>query len=389
MHEIRVLEAEEHKFAIDMFVGTLHWPRPKEEFRERAAEMMVPGRVLGAFTGEELIGTTSSLPSSLRVPGGAELPMAAVTDVGVRADHTRQGLLTRLQRRLFEDLDEPVAALRASEASIYGRFGYGIATRDMRLSVDRARASTRNPGTVRQIGEDEATKLLPRLHERIARTRAGSMSRAEQWWTGNFVMRQQFEGRQSFAVHQNAEGEVDGYVDYAVERVGDKRELTVRELWAADQRGYAELWRYVFSIDLIDTVATKGRPLDEPLDLLLPNPRAIRVTELGDELWLRLLDVPTALAAREYGPESVLLEVRDEFLPANNGTYRIGASGAHRVSEEAELRCDVATLAGCYLGDRLPSDFALAGLLEGEPDAVRRADGVFRTNQQPWCGTSF
>ncbi|WP_026198059.1 GNAT family N-acetyltransferase [Sciscionella marina] len=388
MHEVRVLHPDQHRAATDVFLDTLHERPVEDRMWERHAEAFEPGRMLGAYADGELVATVGSFPSAVRVPGGATVPMAAVTNVGVRADHTRKGMLTSLKRGLFGEVREPIAGLHASEAGIYGRFGYGIATRSITVTVDRTKARAKNPGSVRMVPAEEAAKLLPELHERIGFARAGAMRRPAGWWTGMAAEREQ-RGKHTVVVHRNPEGVEDGYVQYGIHRPGEQRELTVKEFWAATPDSYAELWRYVLSVDLVGTVVVPDRPRDEPLDLLLEDPRAARITNSSDELWLRLLDVPAALAARSYGPGSVVLGVHDDFLPENSGNYRIGAEGATRVEEEPDLRCDVPALATLYLGDRSPSELAFAGRLTGPDEAIRRADAVLRTERPPWSGTDF
>ncbi|AIJ23613.1 sterol carrier protein domain-containing protein [Amycolatopsis methanolica] len=124
---------------------------------------------------------------------------------------------------------------------------------------------------------------------------------------------------------------------------------------------------------------------------MLTDPRACAVTGVHDQLWLRLLDVPAALAARAWGPGgSVVVEVTDPQLPANTGRYRFIPGGAEPTTAAADLRTGPETLAMLYLGDRLPSALAAAGRLEVvEPAAVPHADSLFATRVPPWCGTPF
>jgi len=145
-------------------------------------------------------------------------------------------------------------------------------------------------------------------------------------------------------------------------------------------------------------------PLDDPLELLLTRPRDRAVTAEEDETWLRLVDVPVALAARAFpacGPDAggsaagpVLLAVHDALLPDNAGVYRLGGGTAERVGPlgagPAELECDVAALAMAYLGDRAPSTLAATGWWTvHDPAALPRADALFATGVTPWCGTHF
>ena len=147
----------------------------------------------------------------------------------------------------------------------------------------------------------------------------------------------------------------------------------------------------LLGLDLVRSVTLLTRPLDEDLDLLLTDPRAAKYGGSEDETWLRLVDVPTALAARTYGQAGpVVLEVVDDLLPANSGRYLVGPDGAGRTDREPQLRLNVSDLAAAYLGDRPLSRFAAAGLVEVfDEAALADADLLFRLDEAPWCGTYF
>src|SRR5262249_62239311 len=86
-------------------------------------------RTLTAYEGDYAVGAAASYPFELTIPGG-QLPAAGVTWVGVLPTHRRRGVLTEMMRNQIEDVHErgePLAILWASEAAIYGRFGYGVA----------------------------------------------------------------------------------------------------------------------------------------------------------------------------------------------------------------------------------------------------------------------
>ncbi|MBY8852499.1 sterol carrier protein domain-containing protein, partial [Saccharothrix sp. MB29] len=146
-------------------------------------------------------------------------------------------------------------------------------------------------------------------------------------------------------------------------------------LWARSAEAWADLWLFVLGVDLVDRVEAPGRPVDEPVEWLLGDRRACRLADLEDESWLRLLDVPAALAARAYRPApSVVVAVRDAYLPENAGSYRISAEDAVRTGEAADLVLDVDALASVYLGDVSFGTLAGARRLEvATPGAAARA----------------
>ena len=120
------------------------------------------------------VGVAGLLDLQLTLPGGARLLIAGVTEVGVLPTHRRRGVLSRLMSTLLDDAREhgdPVAGLMASEAPIYGRFGFGAADRVARVEVETADASLREPladaGRLEIADLATAQAQLPGLHERV------------------------------------------------------------------------------------------------------------------------------------------------------------------------------------------------------------------------------
>ncbi|MGM1059205.1 GNAT family N-acetyltransferase [Saccharothrix sp. Mg75] len=399
-HDVRVLDDSQYRTAHTLFRGTLHHgPAPDEQW-EFARESYDAGRALGAFAEGEMIGTVQSFPSAMAVPGGAVVPHAAVSRVGVRADWTRRGVLNALQRAQLSALrsaGDVVASLRASETEIYGRYGYGVASRYKLLKVDRRRAAPRSrvAGRVRLVGAEEGERVARELFAGLSPRRAGTIARWPGWWALN-VRRTADEENLRVAVRSSG-GVDDGYVIYkvtpGVHEASDEKptSLSVLDLWAGSAEAWADLWLFVLGVDLVREVVAFGRPVDEPVEWLLGDRRACRVVDLEDESWLRLLDVPAALAARAYrDAPPVVVGVRDAYLPENSGSYRVSAEGVVRTGEAADVTLDVDALASVYLGD--VSFRALAGtrrLVVGTPGAAVRADAVFGVDEVPWSGTYF
>lgn len=400
-YDVRALHPDELRAASTLFRAALHYgPASDEEWAAGRAGLN-DDRVLGAFRDGTMVGTALSFGSELLLPGGESLPMAMVTAVGVRADSTRRGALTALMRAQLTGVREPLATLRASEATIYGRFGYGVATRGRTVLVNGERARFRpgvpGGGSVRIMPLGEAFDLLPALYDSIGDRRPGWIARPEAWWREmrSWVLRPD-GGPHVVAVHTGPDGD-DGFVMYQVPRGsrGERRAVTVSALTAAGPDAWAGLWRFLLSIDLAEDVRAGLRPLDEPVEELFDDVRAVRTVDHEDETWLRLVDVPRALAGRAFGTfpaasGSVVIEVRDAFLPANSGRYRLGDGPAVRVVEPAELTMDVDVLAQLFLGDVAPSTLAYAGrLTAAKSDALSAADRLFAVDGSPWCGTYF
>lgn len=362
-----------------------------------------PDRTWGVHSDDQIVGTATSYPCRMAVPGGAVLDTAAVTQVGVRSDHTRRGLLSALMRAQLDDLlvrGEVLAALHATEARIYGRFGYGVATRARGVRLRRSgrglRPTAPLEGAVRLLAPDDVGPVTAAVHDRIALRRPGMLTRGETWWRSPAERAQQDKRSVLVAAHAGQDG-VDGFV--VASTAGSHsatRSLDVEDMHADGPHATAALWRFLLDVDLVGEVTAWGRPLDEPLDLLLADPHDLTVTGVGDELWLRLVDVPAALAARSFGAAApVLLGVHDPLLEDNAGVYRIAGGTAERVEPlggpvAPQIECDVAALAMAYLGDRRPAELAATGWWTvHDPDALEQIDAAFATPTVPWCGTMF
>lgn len=403
-HDVRLLRDDELRPAHELFLAALLRGPVSDEQWERSGALYAPQRAFGVHEGGALIGTAMSFPVEVAVPGGAAVPTAAVTRVGVRADRTRRGVLSALMRHQLAEAaaaGDVLASLRATEGRIYGRFGYGVATRVRSVAVKRTggsgwRSGAPVGGAVRMLAAGDAVSTLAALHERIGLARPGGMSRTRPWWEvgvgGPLAERTLVVA----AVHAGPDGD-DGYLVATVDDSGGwhERALVLRDLHATSVEAVAGLWRFALDVDLAAAVQGR-RPLDEPLELLLADPRDCAVTGVEDETWLRVVDVPAALAARRFAPaEPFLLAVHDAVLGSNSGVYRVADGGVERAGElggavTPELECDAAGLAMAYLGDRAPSELVATGWWRAwSPEAVARADAAFATGRVPWCGTNF
>ncbi|GAA5049704.1 GNAT family N-acetyltransferase [Nocardia callitridis] len=359
-----------------------------------------PGRTLGARLDGQLVGAATSFTSWLAVPGGARVPHAAVTRVGVLPTHTRRGVLTALLRRQLDDIaarGEVVASLRASEGLIYERFGYGVASSFVRLNIRRARARLRDSvppsGEVRLLDRAQAWKVLPQIYTAADIRWTGAIDRPEYWWRQQELM----TGDPAYVAVHGPVGAEDGFlryhpIDTAQWFTGADRTIVVDDLVATTPAALLGLVRYLLSVDLVHTITIAFAAPDNPLPHLFTDPRAVETVAVRDETWLRLVDVPAALNARTYreNAAAVLVEVRDDVLGANTGVYRIAADGVTRVDATADLRTDVAALAAVYLGASSWRQLVVSGRAqESRPGVARSADELFVTDEQPFSGTFF
>lgn len=400
-HDVRVLAGDEIAQAEAVFrTAMIGLPSEAGLTPEDRAADHEPGRALGVFDGEELAGTAESYGSWMVVPGGERVPHAAVTHVGVLPTHTRRGILTALMRRQLEDIaarGEIVASLRASEAVIYERFGYGAASEYATFEVSRRRAVFRDSvpagSAVRLADPRKHWKQFADIYEPAAWT--GAIGRYESWWRS----RERWTRGDTAPRYAVVTEDGDGYALYQPASDGDAwfsgdRTVTVTDFVAHTDAAYAGLVRHLVTLDFAETIRFTGRPADDPLPTLFTDRRAARVTGVGDETWLRLVDVPAALAARRYssGPV-VVIEVKDSFLPSNNGRYRVGGrphEAARPDSSRPDLTVGAAALASAYLGGTRWAALAQSGqVTEHRAGAVAAADQLFATAAAPFSGTGF
>lgn len=364
--------------------------------------ILEPGRTLGAFDGADLVGTVDSTSGSLTLPGGKSVPHAAVTHVGVLPTHTRRRIVSALIRRQLLDArerGEVVASLRASEATIYERFGYGIASTSESAELDTRRATLRpqvpTGSTVRLIDADRSWDLLSRIHSGTPSRRAGAITRPATWWVLQELRAAGSATPRYIAVHGEP-GEEYGFVRYHpidTERwfTGDDRTVVVDDLFAPTDDAYAGLIRFLLSLDLVDRIVFTALPVDTPLPWLITDPRAFRVLGRRDETWLRVLDTGVALRERSYtGTGSITVTVHDDFLAEGSHTYRISSDGAEPTQGTPDLEFGVAALGSLLLGGVRWHQLALSGAIRvAEPAALAVAETLFGTHLAPFAGTSF
>jgi predicted acetyltransferase len=294
---------------------------------------------------------------------------------------------------------EVVATLRASEATIYERYGYGVASSSQTVEVQTARAALRpgvaDGGPVRLLDPADVWDVLPRIYADNRPSRPGTIDRPDVWWHGVRLRTESGSGPWYVAVH-GIPGAENGFVRYRpidTDKwfVSDQRTIVVEDFFAPDVDSYLGLLRFLLGLDLIDRVVFWMLPLDDPLPWLLLDQRAARVTATHDETWLRIVDAEKALAARQYGGDGIVtIAVDDPLLPDNSITVAITGDGAERTDRDPQLRVGVAGLAAVLLGGATWRNLAVAGLAQAEnPSALAAADRLFAAREAPHAGFFF
>jgi predicted acetyltransferase len=347
------------------------------------------------------VGTAATHPFELTLPGETLVPAPGVTAVGVLPSHRRQGVLSAMMRHQLTELrtrGEFLSVLLASEAPIYGRFGYGPATYTGRLTVQRHKAALDLPrahstadgratGSVEVLRRAECGEILEEVYDRYRRAQPGALSRPHRWWALRAGQPPISPAPRYIAVHRDADGVPDGYASYSL---GEKQTLTVDETITTDDAVFTALARFVLGHDLVSQVVFKHVPPQHPLRWQLTDFRAAEMGGDTDWLWVRLLDVPRALTARGWFTDGELvLAVDDPFLDWHGRyllTVRDGKAECVPTGREPDLSLDVRDLGSLYLGGTAPSTLVRAGHIRAHrPDAATRADALFRTDRSPHC----
>jgi predicted acetyltransferase len=317
--------------------------------------------------------------------------VAGVTWIGVSPTHRRRGILTALKRRMLDDLHaagEPIAALWASEGAIYQRFGYGPAAWNVSLTVPSKAAFNRPVAAtgVRLTAPDPS--VLAPIYDDVAARSLGWSARDAKWWDYRLYDPAHNRSGASPLLSALADGPdgVDGYALYSTKQEWEggmsASTVIVRELVAKNADTKARLWRYLLDLDLMKTVNVYFAGIDDPLLHLLAEPRAA-MAKLKDNLWVRLVDVPTALTSRTYSTDvDVVLEVDDAFCPWNTGRYRLigGTDGAtcEPTTDPADVAVHAGDLGAAFLGGTTLVARAAAGhVTELRPGTLAPASLAF------------
>jgi predicted acetyltransferase len=406
--EIRPITEEEYPAyarAVESAFGSV--PTDQEtEFYRQDTEL---DRTLAAFDDGDIVANAGSWAMEQTLPGLASIPVAGVTAVGVASTHRRRGLLTRMMDLQLDDTaarGESVAILTASESVIYGRFGYGWATSEATVAVEQAFSRfaqpVADPGRMRRVDAETARKALPALLERIRRQTPGDVTRLSWSWdriAADLEGDREGAGPLFWAIHESASGEPDGMVRYRFKQEWNHgltgSTLVVDDLMALTPEVEAVVFRYVLDVDLVRDCRIYCRPVDDHLRWRLADPRRYRVESVADSVWVRLVDIPAALAARRYTADGeVVVEVHDAFRPANDGRYVVegGPEGAicARTTEDPDIAVAVDGLGAAYLGGVRFHTLAAAGRAEErKPGGLRRADAMFVSDAAPLCRSGF
>ncbi len=414
MDPVEIRAPREEEFHEIVSLANIAFGEEATEQDESAFRRAFPfDRALCAFDAGRLVGSLAVLSLELTLPGRTALPAGGATWGATLPTHRRRGILRSLfaaQLNDMRDRGDPLSVLMASEATLYRRYGYGPASSIMSFSIDRAyarlaveRGDNRPERIVLATGV-EAAGMLAGVYETLRLGQPGAVSRPPGWWASYLwdpLMEREGYTGMYHAVHMDRDGVPDGYVTYRIREEWaastPKGDVQVIELIAGDAAVYRALWEFVLGTDLCQTASCWRARVDEPLRWLLADPRRLEVNALADDLYVRLLDIPRALAAREYSiAGELVLEISEPFPVARTGRFRlstggIGAGAECRPTDRVpDLVLDVDALGAAYLGGVSFTTLAAAGRIAGvDRRVLATADAMFSTGIAPYCATMF
>lgn len=359
-----------------------------------------------AFVDGKMAGTLGTFPFTVRL-NGAPVAMGGVTAVGTLPSHRRQGLLRKIMAEALStmrDRKQSYAILWASMAAIYQRFGYGLASTQVRYNFDpRDVAYERpvsTPGTIELMTKEDAFPLLKQIYVQHATPRNLHIHRSTPLWEAG-TLRPPKKGQPLYiAVYRNADGEPRGHLVYSTSeeprnKPGPGQKMVVNDFIPLDLEAQAALWEYIRRHDLVGRVQLHGMPEDDSLPSLLLEPRMLD-RSTGDQIWMRIVDVEQALPQRPYGSrgELTLAVEGDDLCPWNNGTYLLETDGrtsaVQRTTRSAQLTVSPNTLASLLAGHRSATYHQRAGqLVAADQSCLAIADTIFRTEYAPHCPNGF
>lgn len=364
-----------------------------------------PEWTLCAFDGSRLAASYATLPLTVRANGKA-MAMGGVTTVATAPEYRRRGLLRAITTRALaaqREAGQSVAALWASQAAIYQRYGYTSASTQVNYQIDSVDLRLLTPAVDSvQVSRGSVAELMPEiknLYRNYIAERSLYLHRSAPLWQSNVLNDNGATHPVRSAICRDEAGTARGYVIYTlvdgkVDHRARNQLLEVRDLVAVDLEAYKGLWEFLGKHDLVGRISWARAPLDDPLPELLAEPRLLH-SQPYEGLWLRLVDVAAAMAGRGYQCDGeISFSVgADALTPWNDGTFRLtvskGTAEVARISSEPEFSIDRKHLASVWCGRHRLCTLANWGMVTGDPEAIGRADTLLATHSQPHCPDHF
>lgn len=360
-----------------------------------------PGRGHG-LPADWPVGTLYAAPGSINA-GKDPVKATLITDVTVRPTHRRRGILRTMMTAQLTEAREagvPLAALTASDARIYGRFGFGMSTVQNILEVDTRGFELRHQpaGTVEFADPWQLGEVYDDLNARFHQWMPGSVGRLgfhRPLDTGEVTDEGKPNQHRRAALHYDTDGTIDGMVLFNIDEGGkfSERTATIVDIIFTTWEAYLALWSFLGSMELVLSVSWRRGPVADPLPWAMTDSRGYTVKGRKDFVWTRVLDPIAAFTERGFDRTGqTVIEVADPMGFAE-GRFRIDATadGAEvtPTSEEPDATLDPEALGSLYLGGVQTRELAAAGRVRGSDDGIDRLAQVMDTERTPYNQASF
>lgn len=374
---------------------------PSLEVLTQERSTLAARRTVGVFeedapAGARPIGTVDAWVTPMTVPGG-EIDMWAISGVTVATTHRRRGIARALlegELRAAASAGIALVGLTVSEATIYGRYGFGSALPAVRYTIDTRRAGWAGFKPTGRLEYREPADLaddLAAAHERDRGSRSGRIPGWPERWQGFAGLSAAETDRDKVrgVRYLDDAGDVQGVIVYALEERGGtfRYALRVRALFADTDDARAALWRFAVQHDLVDEVTADLQTPDDPLPWLVADPRGV-TQEIHDHGWLRIVDLPRALAARRYAAPLDLTIRIDDPLDFTSGVWRVrvdgeGVATVEPGDGEPDATLGIAALSSMYAGGVRAGTLRGAGRLSASPAITETLDRAFAAFPAP------
>lgn len=375
---------------------------PTADEVESSRESLRARRLTGVFdrsgsVPDAPVATIDSWVSELTVSPGRTVPMWSISAVTVAPTHRRRGIARAMltgELRTAAAAGFALAGLTVTEATIYGRWGFSPAAWASDVVVDTRRARWTGPVAPGRLDFVPAASLPERLaavHERIRVRRPGAVPGWEGRWRGIAGLTPEAKDAKKVraVAYRDLDGVERGILVYTIAESEEytAHELHVRALFADGDEALAALWRFALEHDLVARVKADLQPPAPPVQWMVSDRRAVTAT-LTDHHWLRVLDVPRALASRAYSGSLDLVFGVDDPLGFAHGAWAVrideaGTAAVEPTDVEPDVRMPVGALASLLLGGVRATELSAAGLVSGTPDHLGAIDGAFAPAATP------
>ena len=364
-----------------------------------------PEWTLCAFDGPSMVASYGTIPFTMRA-NGPSMALAGVTVVGTLPEYRRQGIVRRIIEQSFRQMREhgqSVAALWASQAGIYQRYGYSLGSALRRYQIDTVDAALLTPADadlqVRRHTPAEAFDTIRDVYRGFIADRTLYLHRAKPLWQAGVLQTGNDTGPLHIAICRNKADEALGYVVYTlrsnkVNHVARSQEIEIRDLVWHNIDAYRSLWAFLASHDLVGRISWASAPADDPAEEMFAEPRMLHAQD-NEGVFFRVVDVEQALAARGYDSnEDLVLKIpADRETPWNEGSYRLtvsdGSTQVTRTEQTADVELSIKSLSSAFVGFRRVRQLANWGLASGTDQAIARLDRLLATRHTPHCPDHF